>query len=80
MASSASLVTKDATRVLGFFSTRISICLTLGSVVAAPSGTTAPFSAISGAVSVTSLLSTGAAAPRAFITSATDLASKADLL
>ena len=55
------------------------MCFTSGSVVATPMGTTAPFSAMSGAVSVTSLLATGVPAPKAFITSATLLASKAAL-
>ena len=43
-------------------------------------GTTAPFSAMSGPVMLTSLLSTGAPAPSAFSTSARDFASKAALL
>ena len=53
--------------------------LTPGSVVAAPTGTTAPFSAMSVPVMLTSLLSAGAAAPSAFITSARVLASNAAL-
>ncbi len=43
-------------------------------------GTTAPFSAMSGPVIVTSLLSTGVAAPSAFITSAIVLAANAAVL
>ena len=52
----------------------------LGSVVLTVSGTTAPFSAMSGPPTVTSLLSVGALAPSALIASATFLASKAGLL
>ena len=63
----------------GFFSTSSSMRLTPGSVVEAPTGTTAPFSAMSGPVIVTAALATGALPPSAFIRSAMFLASKAAL-
>jgi hypothetical protein len=69
-----------AVNIDGFFSTRMSRLLTPASVVAAPTGTTAPFSAMSGPVTVTSLLSAGAPAPSAFISSGMVLAAKAAVL
>ena len=63
LASMLSVTLNMATRAEGFFSTMISSCLTLASEVEAPSGTTAPFSAMSGPVMVTSLLSVGAPTP-----------------
>ena len=50
------------------------------SAVLAPMGTTAPFSAMSGAVTVTSLLSARLPAPKALVASCTVLASKPALL
>ncbi len=76
-ASTASVRSNTALIRFGFFSTRISSRFTPGSVVAAPTGTTAPFSAMSGPVIVTSLLSTGVEMPSALTSSAIDLASKA---
>ena len=64
--SIASLSSKFAASIAGFFSMSSSSRLAPGSVVAALIGTTAPLSAMSGPVIVTSLLSTGAAAPSAF--------------
>ena len=78
--SMASLISNIAVMMLGFFSTSSSRRLTPGRVVDAPSGTTAPFSAMSGACKATSLLSLGAEAPSAFIRSAMFLASKAAVL
>ena len=80
LASTASVMSNIAASTAGFFSTSISRRLTPGSVVAAPIGTTAPFSAISGPVTLTSRLSTGALAPSAFITSAKLLPEKAAAL
>src|SRR4051812_33035081 len=77
----ASVTLKTATRVFGFFSTIRASILMPASAVPAPMGTTAPFSAMSGPVIVTSLLSLRLPLPpRAFRASCTDLASKAFLL
>ena len=64
--------------MFGFFSIRIAILVAL-SVLVMPTGTTAPFSAISGALSVTASDFAGAPPPRAFITSSMDLAANAAL-
>ena len=77
--STASVKSNTPASVVGFFSTRNAIRLTPASAVLAPIGTTAPFSAMSGAVITISLLSTGLAMPRALITSSADLPSKAAL-
>ena len=81
LASTSGVTLNTATSALGFFSTSNTNCLTLGSVLATASGTTAPFSAMSGAVSVTEVLAAGAPlAPRAFSASFRFLASNAALL
>ena len=80
LASTASVTSNIAVSIDGFFSTRISRLLTPARDVAAPTGTTAPFSAMSGPVTVTSLLSVGALAPRAFMSSGIVLAAKAAVL
>jgi phosphate/sulfate permease len=63
--------------MFGFFSIMIEICSVLGRLLTTPTGTTAPFSAISGAVIWTSALSTGLPAPMADIAVSSVLASKA---
>lgn len=78
--STNSEVLKIATTAFGFFSTSSISCFTPASEVATLSGTTAPFSAMSGPVIVTSLLSVGVPAPTALSASATLLASKASLV
>ena len=50
LASVPSGRTKEAARAFGFFSIRMATMLTLGRLEATPTGTTAPFSAISGPV------------------------------
>src|SRR5687767_13011884 len=54
----------------------IAMLSVFGILLVTATGTTAPFSAMSGAVITMSLLSAGLAAPSDFITSATALASK----
>jgi hypothetical protein len=77
LASTLSLTSNTAASVFGFFSTSNNSFFAPGKVVATATGTTAPFSAMSGPVRLTSLLSAGAPAPSAFITSARVLASNA---
>ena len=69
-----------ADSTLGFFSTSTSSRLTPGSVVDTEIGTTAPFSAMSGPVTVTSLLSVGALPPSSLASSAIVFTSKAAAL
>ena len=70
---------KFAARMLAFFSTSSAIDSVLGSLLATVNGTTAPFSAMSGEVSVISALCVGGAPPSAFTASLSDLVSKAAL-
>src|SRR5512141_284815 len=65
--------------MLGFFSTSTAMLLVPGTLLAIVTGTTAPFSAMSGEVIVMSLLSTGCAPPSALTTSASDFVSNAAL-
>ncbi len=76
-ASTASLTSNTAASALGFFSTSRAMRFTPGSAVEQPIGTTAPFSAMSGPITVTPLFCCGALPPSAFTASARLLASKA---
>ena len=77
LASIESLTSNTAASALGFFSTIRASIFTPARLVAQPTGTTAPFSAMSGPVMETSLLSVGAPPPMALAASASVLASKA---
>ena len=77
LGSTASVTSNSAASIDGFFSTSSRMRLAPASVVDAPTGTTAPFSAMSGPVMVTSLLSAGPEVPSAFIRSPMVLASNA---
>ena len=68
---------KSAVRMFGFFSTRIEIDSVFGIALDTATGTTAPFSAMSGAVIVMSLLSAELPPPSTFTVSATLLVSNA---
>src|SRR3546814_21044517 len=61
-----------AASALGLLGTRIEICVVLGRWLATATGTTAPFSAISGAVRTTLSLSAAPVPPYALITSSTE--------
>src|SRR3984893_4433935 len=64
-------MSKEAASMLGFFSIRIAIDSVLGMLLLIPTGTTAPFSAMSGVWKKTmSLLCAGSPPPSAFIVSA----------
>src|SRR5215831_13825528 len=73
-------MSNTAASMFGFFSIRMAIASVLASALLIPTGTTAPFSAISGVwKKVTSLLGAGSAPPSACIASARLRASNAVL-
>src|SRR5882672_9886831 len=72
-------ISKSADSVLGFFSIRIAIVSVLGTALSMVIGTTAPFSAMSGAVIWIWALSVEPPPPRAFSVAATVLESNAAL-
>src|SRR5690349_15630689 len=71
-------MSKTAASMLGFFSIRIAIASVCGILLDMPTGTTAPFSAMSGVEkNVMSLLGSGALPPSAFIVSSSECVSNA---
>src|SRR5262245_15350379 len=78
-ASVPSGISKSADSVLGFFSMRIAIARVLGIALSMVIGTTAPFSAMSGAVTWICALSVDPLPPSAFSVAATLLVSNAAL-
>src|SRR5258708_32057877 len=72
-------MSKSADKVLGFFSIRMAMACVRGSLLSTAIGTTAPFSAMSGAVISTLLLGVDPLPPSAFTVSETLLVSNAAL-
>src|SRR2546427_10119457 len=73
-------ISNSADKVFGFFSIRMAMACVRGSLLATATGTTAPFSAISGAVISIAPLGLDPPPPRALTVSATLLVSNAALL
>src|SRR5882724_4728686 len=72
-------ISNSADKVLGFFSTRMAMACVFGSLLSTAIGTTAPFSAMSGAVISIAPLAVDPLPPSAFTVSATLFVSKAAL-
>jgi hypothetical protein len=73
-------MSNTAASMFGFFSTRIAIDSVFGMLLDTPTGTTAPFSAMSGVdTNAMSLLCAGALPPSAFIVSSSECVSNAAL-
>src|SRR5258706_12946077 len=72
-------ISNSADKVLGFFSIRMAMACVFGSLLSTAIGTTAPFSAMSGAVISIALLAVDPLPPSAFTVSATPFVSNAAL-
>src|SRR5712671_3311100 len=79
MGSGPAGISNSADKVLGFFSIRMAMACVFGSLLSTAIGTTAPFSAISGAVISIALLRVDALPPSALTASATLFVSNAAL-